>query len=277
MRRTTLRRLAAAAAAPTLLVASLTACGSDSDSGSDSGSDQAASDTSASVEEGEEVDKDDFLNDFRDGLEASTTAAITMNTELGATGAITAEGDADYTTDPPSLSMTMEMPAMGTGGAMEIRMVDGILYMNLGQMSNDKFMKLDLSDPKSLPPGMGALTEQMDPLAAIEQFEPALTSVTYVGEEDVDGDPTDHYELTMDTSKIEMFKDLPQGADVPEELTYDAWFDDEFRFRQLQMEMDAAGQAVTMEMQASDWGEPVDIKAPADSEIVEMPAGATAG
>ena len=132
---------------------------------------------------------------------------------------MTAEGEADYTTDPPSMAMSMEMPAMVEGGGeMEIRLVDGVMYMNMGQMTNDKFIKVDLSDPANLPPGMDTLTEQMDPLAAFEQFGPALTSVTYVGEEEVDGDATQHFTMVMDTSKIATFKDLPAGADVPKEL-----------------------------------------------------------
>ena len=73
--------------------------------------------------------------------------------------------------------------------------------------------------------------------------------------------------FTRDVHAAGQLKILLWNHFVP---AYDAWFDDEFRFRQLQMEMDAAGQAVTMEMQASDWGEPVDIKAPAASEIVEV-------
>jgi hypothetical protein len=271
MRRTTLRRFAAAAAVPTLLAAGLTACGSDSGSGGDDASDDTAA-ASAEYTEGEEVDKEEFLSDFREGLEASTTAGITMTMDLGQSGTMTAEGDADYTTDPPNLAMTMEVPTMPDGG-VDIRIVDGVMYMNMGQMTNDKYMLLDLSDPSNLPPGMDSLTEQMDPLAAFEQFGPALTSVTYVGEEEVDGDQTQHFELVMNTADVETFKDLPQGADIPEELTYDAWFDDEFRFRQLQLEMEAAGTPVKMEMQASDWGEDVEIEAPDPDDVVEMPAG----
>lgn len=271
MQRSTLRRLAITAAVPTLLAGTLTACGSDSGSGS-------ASDDSAAVssdyEAGEQVDKDEFLADFKDGLEASTTAAITMTTDLGSNGSMTAEGEADYTTAPPSMAMSMEMPDMvGGGGEMELRLVDGVMYMNMGQMTNDKFMKIDLSDPANLPPGLDTLTEQMDPLAAFEQFGPALSSVTYVGEDEVDGDSTQHFTMVMDTSKVATFKELPAGADVPKELSYDAWFDDEFRFRKLTMDMEAAGTPVKMEMQASEWGEPVEIEAPPADQVVETPPG----
>jgi hypothetical protein len=267
MRRTTLRRLAIAAVVPTLLAGTLTACGSDN------GSDDQAATASSDLKEVQEVDKDDFLADFRKGLEASTTAAITMDMDLGSSGKMTAEGDADYTTKPPSMAMTMSLPT--AEGELELRLLDSVLYMNMGQLTNDKFVKMDLNDPSSLPPGMDSLTEQMDPLAAFEQFGPALTSVTYVGDEDIDGDSTQHYELKMDTSKVDTFKDVPASAGLPKELTYDAWFDDEFRFRQLTMDMEISKQPVSMQMQASEWGEDVDIKAPEESEIVEMPAGAT--
>jgi hypothetical protein len=269
MHRSTLRRLATTVAVPTLLAGALTACGSDS--GSDGASDDAA--VSSDHAEGEEVDKDEFLADFKEGLEASTTAAITMTMDLGSNGAMTAEGEADYTTDPPGMAMTMEAPTLGEAGEMDLRLVDGVMYVNMGQVTNDKYMLLDLSDPANLPPGMDTLTDQMDPLAAFEQFGPALTSVTYVGEDEVDGDPTQHFTLVMDTAKVATFKDLPAGADIPEDLTYDAWFDDEFRFRQLTMEMEAGGTPVTMEMQASEWGEDVEIEAPPADEVVEAPPG----
>jgi hypothetical protein len=39
------------------------------------------------------------------------------------------------------------------------------------------------------------------------------------------------------------------------------------------MEMEAAGTPVKMEMQASEWGEPVEIEAPPADQVVETPPG----
>jgi hypothetical protein len=131
-------------------------------------------------------------------------------------------------------------------------------------------MEFDLSDPASMPPGMGDLGDQMDPLAAFTEFEPALKTVTFVGTEDVDGDELHHYDVVMDASKLESLKDLPAGAGIPDEVGYDLWFDDEMRIRQMEMVMDMAT-PVSVEAQLFDWDEPVEIEAPAADEIAEQP------
>ena len=165
--------------------------------------------------------------------------------------------------------MTMNMDAM-QGGTIDMRVVDGVMYMNMGQMTNDKFVKYDLTDPAGLPPELQGLVDQMDPLAAFKGFGDALTSVTFVGEEEVDGEDLDHYTLVMDTAKIADLKDLPAGAGVPDEIEYDAWFDDDFLFRQMKMSMDMAT-TVSVDAKFFDWGESVDIEAPDAADVVEGP------
>ena len=137
--------------------------------------------------------------------------------------------------------MTMNKEADGRGDPIDMRLVDGIMYMNMGSMSNDKFVKFDLSDPASLPPEMEGLADQLDPLAAFEEFGAAV-EVGHVrrqgGRRRVRTSTTTT--LVMDTAKIPSMEDLPAGAGLPDEIAYDAWFDDDFRFRQMQMTMDMA-------------------------------------
>jgi hypothetical protein len=149
------------------------------------------------------------------------------------------------------------------------------MYMNMGRMSNEKFLKFDLNDPKNLPEGMGGLADQMDPLSAFEEFGPALKSVTYVGADEVDGEDADHYTMVMDTTAIDSLAEVPSGAGVPEEVAYDAWFDEEFRFLRMTMTMDTAT-PVEMDARFFDWDEPVEIEAPPAGEVVEAPTGAGA-
>ncbi len=180
---------------------------------------------------------------------------------------IDAEGDVDYRTDPPAMAVNMTIPSMG--GAIDMRFVDGIFYMNMGQASQNKFIKLDPADPNSPMGDIGELTESMDPVRSFEQFAAGLEKVVYVGEEDVDGDATDHYVLTLDTTKIESLKDAGT-AGIPKELDYDIWLDDENRMRQVLIDMGTNGQ---IDMNIEDWGQEVEIEAPAANEIVEMPQG----
>lgn len=274
MRRPLLRRSLAAAAATTLLLG-LAACGGDEpDSASDepsvseseSTSDEETSDQPA---EGEVVDNAEFVDEMMAGLESSTTANMSMNMDFGA-GSLVAEGMVDYTTDPVSMSMTMTQDAMGEE-PIEMRLVDGMMYMNMGSMSNNKFMVFDLTDPANMPPGMEDLGEQMDPLAAFKEFEPALKTVTFVGTEDVEGEELHHFDVVMETAKLESLKDMPVEAGLPEEVSYDLWFDDEMRIRQMEMVMDMAT-PVSVTAKLFKWDEPVDIVAPSEDEIAEQPS-----
>jgi len=269
MRRTTLRRAVAAATVPTLLVAALTACGSDPEETS-SGSDDTTSEGDAPADgeyaEGEEVDKDAFVEDMAAGMEEASTAHVTMSVGMG-DEPLEGEGDVDYTTTPVSMSLEMTMPMIDQ--PLDMRLVEGVMYMNLGQMTNDKFVKYDLTDPENLPPEMQGMADQMDPLAVFEEFGPALSKVTYVGEEDVDGDTLKHFTMVLDPSKVEAFGELPADSkDIPDEMTYDAWFDDEFRIRQVKSD---DGGEMSMESTFSEWGEPVEIEAPPASDVVETP------
>ncbi|MBZ5740340.1 LppX_LprAFG lipoprotein [Nocardioides mangrovi] len=270
-------RRAAAATATVLLLGGITACGDSSD-------DSAAKDDSqqaallSNLSEGDTVDPADFVKTVTDGLENSTTAHMTMTMDLGSTGAMTAEGDVDYTTDTPSVAMKMELPgAPSSAGEMDVRMVDGVMYLSMGELTQGKFWKIDPSDPDgpfaSL--GMDKLFDQMDPAKSLESMETGISKVTYVGDED----GLDHYELTMNVKKLmdSLGSDMGDmggmGAQMPDSLTYDLWLDDQGRFAKMSMDdlaMGAAGSG-SVEMTVSDWGEDVSIEAPPADQVTDMP------
>jgi LppX_LprAFG lipoprotein len=258
----TLRRSLVALAAP-LLLSGLAACGSDETA------EPASSGSSSESQDPGAVDKAEFTDDLKAGLEASTTAQMTMHMDMGGQ-ALHADGQIDYTTDPPQLAMNMESPA-AAGQTIELRLVDQVLYMNMGQATSNKFVSYDLSDTANLPPGMEQLTGTMDPLAAFESFEDGVQSVVFKGDEEVDGEQLGHYEMTLDSSKVKQFQELPTQAELPEEITYDVWLDGENRIRKMVMDMAMGAGEVSMEIELSDWDEPVDISAPADSEIIKTP------
>jgi len=283
MRTVRSRRLVAVVAAP-LLVVSLAACGSDK--GGDKA--DAAGDSSASSQEpaapdltaGEEVDPADFLAQVKSGAESSTTATESMKMSVSGME-ISMEGQIDYTADPPEMAMTMSMPMLGDE-PMDIRLVDGTVYMNMGALTDNKFVKSSLDDPNGALGDMSSLTDSMDPAKAMELYGDGFDKVTYVGQESVDGDDTAHYAVSLDTTKIgDALSGLGASADpstlgLPKTLTYDIWLDDQNRMRKTVMEMGDLG---TLEMTVSNWGEPVDIQAPSADQITDMPAfsGTTEG
>jgi hypothetical protein len=275
MRRTTLIRRAAAGAAAPVLALALVACSGGSEDAaepesSSSVSDEVVPEESAEAEtvaEGEEVDREQFLADLQTGLEGVETAKMRMTMDLPGQK-VTAEGQVDYTSEPPNMSMTMDNPG-AQGESMDMRIVDEVVYINLGQLSGGKFIKMP-TDAKNSPLGdLDELTGSMDAVDSLQGFSDGAKSVTFVGEEDVDGQELSHYRLTLDTSQVESFEGA--GDDVPKEVDYDLWLDDENRI--VQAKLNLGKQTGSMTVDLYDYDEPVDITAPKKSDITTMPGG----
>lgn len=269
------RRLAVAALAPLALTA-LVACGSDEDS--------TAADTSASttpdadsseepepagddVAEGEEIEPAAFMDTFEAAFADATTVHMTM--EIGsAMGAISAEGDADYTVSPPNMSLKMAGEAM-QGQEMEMVLVDGVMYMQIPTLG-EKFLKLDLSDPNN--PLGSAFTDQIDPKAMFEGFGDSLEKVVYNGEEEIGGDTTDSYTVTVDGAAVleSQGQTMPPGTEMPDKIEYVVYFTDDGLYRRMEMDMGAALGDVTMDF--TDWGTDVSIEAPPSDQVTDFPS-----
>ncbi|CAI9419231.1 LppX_LprAFG lipoprotein [Nocardioides sp. T2.26MG-1] len=270
------RNLAALAVAP-LLLTGLAACG---DGGETTAKDPAAESLAGAavltgLKTGDEVDPDEFIGIVVDGMEASTTAHMTMTTTMGQLGEMTAEGDVDYTADPVAMAMTLAMPTsmpMGDQPA-DLRFVDGVFYMSMGELTGGKFWKLDPADSSSPLGDLGPMLDQMDPTAMMQRLEPAIDSVTYAGEEDVDGRSLDHYELTVDAAALGKAMNAPKGAlgQLPDSVSYDLWLDEEHRMVQTTMELPIQGMTASVEMTVEDWGKDVSIEAPPAGQITDMP------
>ena len=272
------RALAAAAATATLLA--LAGCGGD-DSGAEkaseeptaessatgdasedaAASDDAAADAGEAPAEGQELTGPEFAALLEAALDQATTAHVTM--DLGGSGS--GEGDADYTKSPPEMAMKLTMDALG--GDVEVRLVAGTMYMKSPAMG-DLWVSIPLDDPNS---PLGALGSQFDVRQQLEVFAKAVTSATYTGAEDVDGESLDHYTATVDTEKL--LQSLPSAAagqaNVPDSMTQDWWFDDDGMIRQFSS--DFGGTSTTMTL--SDWGADVTIEAPPSDQVTTMPGG----
>ncbi len=266
------RALASSAAAAALLA--LAGCGDDSgettaeklpaasaSAATDEPTATEESETDASAAAGETMTGDEFADLLRTALDEATTAHLTMN--LGAVG--TGEGDADYTTSPPNMAVVMSMQALG--GDVEVRMVDGTLYMK-GATFGEQWVSVPLDDPNS---PLGGLGSQLDPTAQFQAFADAVTEATNHGPEEVDGETLNHYTATVDTAQL--LDSLPEAVagqtGLPESLPQEWWFDDEGRIRKFSS--DFGGMAGRIELSMSDWGSDVDIEAPPSGEVTTMP------
>jgi len=271
------RRLAAAAVLP-LALTTLVACGGDD--AESTASDTAGSETSetpAAEEDeseaepvdaaaGDEIEPAEFMDVFESAFEDATTVHMTMDMKTAA-GDMTGEGDADYSATPADMTLTMSGGMMP--GEIVTTMVGGVMYMQIPGMSADgQYFKIDLNDPNN-PLGSG-LTSQLDPKAMFEQFEDSLTSVTYDGEQDVDGDTADAYSVTVDANAVleGQGQTMPPGVDMPDDFTYTVYFADD-KFRRMEIAMGESLGEVTMDF--TDWGKDVSIEAPPADQVTDFP------
>jgi hypothetical protein len=187
--------------------------------------------------------------------------------------AMSGEGDVSYAGDTTVMQMKMKSPSLGQG-TIEMRLVDGIMYMAMPPMTPaGKFIKLDTNDPNSPFGNLGGIT-QGDPLATFDAFDAGLKKAVYVGAEDVDGEQMDHYVLTVDSAKAAKAQGAP-SAGPGGDITYDLWLDDQDLMRRMQLDAPGGG---GMTITTDDWGEPVNVKAPPASAIIQLPGSAgTAG
>jgi LppX_LprAFG lipoprotein len=269
-RRLAARRTLAAVAVAPLLLAGLAACSDDEPTAADETSDSAS--PSASPATAGPIDPATFVDDVIGGLVDASTAHLSMSLK-GGPAEVTMTGDVDYSSNPPEMSMSMKNAALGDG-SIEVRLVDGVMYMQMPQLGKGRWIKVDLAGSDS--PLGDDLLKQMNPETQLKALKDSVTKVEYVGEEDVDGDNLKHYTMTV---RSEAFRDLQDqlgaagsgAADkLPSVLTYDLWTDDDGMLRQTEIQLGDLG-SVTMTM--SDWGEPVDIQAPPAGDVVEMPSG----
>jgi hypothetical protein len=209
------------------------------------------------------TDPADLADRLADGFDNVTTAHVSMTSTM-AGGDMTGEGDIDYTGDSPATAMTMSGGLFGSD-EVDARLVDGTLYMNMGQLSQGKFWKIDLDDPDS---PFGMFGSQIDPRSSVELLEKGMTSVTYVGEED----SLDHFRASVDPKALLAGlgdKEAAAGSSaLPKPADYDIWLDDESRLTKLTFAM---GDISSVEMAMSDWGKDVSIEAAAADEVTTMP------
>jgi hypothetical protein len=266
-----LKRWTAVTAVVVVTGVSLVACSSDKSddpapksSGGDTSSVGSSADTTLTKE-----------NVFAELTKAQTkagTSHIDMNVEV-AGQAIKAKGDVKMgsTAADTAMGMTMDTGQSGAG-SLEMRLVDKVFYLNFGPMTQDKFVKIDLTD-KNNPIGKqyGDLLDSIDPSKQLDQIKGAVKSFEKKGEpKQLDGVKAQPYQVVVDTAKVKSFK--VAGADaatLPKTLTYTMYVGPDNLLRRLISEIPsvAGAGATTLTIDYSKWGQDVDIEKPKASDI----------
>ena len=213
------------------------------------------------------VDADEFADDLIAGLEASTTAQLTLTLQ-SPQGRFVMTGVTDRTTDPASLAGDLKgrvwAPRREEWRNLRIdaRSVDGTMYLGF----RGRFMAYELDDPDSIPRAASSFVAVVDPLAPLEGLSNAVESVSTTGSQDVAGESLTYYEVTVDTNSLELGDQL-----TTDEVVYRLWVDDRFRVREVSVTFELETGVNELRVRLYAWGEPVQIEAPPARLVLEPP------
>ncbi|MBA4607948.1 hypothetical protein H1W00_05615 [Aeromicrobium sp. Marseille-Q0843] len=203
---------------------------------------------------------------FVERLTAAQLAAGSAHVEMD--DGVDMRGDVRLAED---LEGTEARVTMGAGPMlMDLRVVDGIVYLKLGELSGGKFIRVDLNDPKD-PVGQhfGSMAGQVDPTKQLKVFSDALVEFDDQGPGgEIDGVETTKLRLVLDASKALQDHEAGGpglGAKAPKQLEYTLYVGSDDLLRRLTM--DIAGSTKTMDW--SKWGEPVEVKAPPADQVTD--------
>lgn len=166
-------------------------------------------------------------------------------------------------------TLSMDMGQM----SMDLRLVKGVLYLKMGELSRGKYAKVDLTDENSpLAKQFGGMGKQGDPAQQLEVFRSALVDFDDLGDGgEIDGVDTTKVRLVLDTAKVLSQQGGAQAqqaaGSLPKRMTYELYVgrDDDLLRR---MTTDLSGATTTIDW--SRWGEPVEVKAPSKDEITDI-------
>ena len=263
MKRTILSALALSGAL------ALGACGSTTAGTGASTGTSAEAPAAASAKVGDTVDLAELAARSSAAVKDKGTAHMTM--DMGTEG--TMEADVDYGGEGPRMAMTMTT----SGETLQMVYVDKVMYMggaSMAEMTGGKtWIKIDPAGDDMMSKMMGPVLTQMESAMG----NPAEQLTVYKGAEatvkSVEGGVRT-YTVTLTkeqlTAAMSAQKEALPGLDeeglkqIPEKgVTYDLSLDaDDLP---VAMSMDVSGQALTMTY--SKWGEPVDVAAPAASDV----------
>ena len=259
------RRLALWSLLPVLALTA--ACGGEEEPAeSSSGSESSESSESASESSDQPYDAKTVIPAMQEALGEATSARIQMDLS----GQAEMSMDGQMAMGEEFEDGTMEMTIDIQGQRLDMRLVDGLIYVS-GPPATPagKWLEVDPQDPQDpLAQQFAGLTQSGDLNTTFDAFKAGLRDVEYVGEEEIDGEATDHYVFTVDSAKAAEAQGQPAAPGMPETLDYDVWLTQDDLMRRVSFDLGP----VKAEVNATDWGDPVNVEAPAPGDIVAGPA-----
>ncbi|MCG0286760.1 DUF1396 domain-containing protein [Streptomyces sp. PSAA01] len=203
------------------------------------------------------------------------------------------EGEAAMSTKPVAVRMTMRAVGQGADAAVEIRMVDGAMYLGggkeaAGELNGKSWLKLDLSalgEKATSGLGGGSLSRQADKNPVDDSaFLSGADDVKRVGEETIDGVRTTHYRGTITLAQMrESLKDEDAATRKRREkslgeyekmgvdrLSMDMWIGQDGHTKRFRMRGEGDKGPLDMTITFSGLNEPVTVKAPPANQTMDL-------
>lgn len=260
--------------APAVLMAlALGACASMNPSNSDGGGAPAEAEVAPASTFAELVDQ-------MDGSQSDVSSAhveITYSGKLAkASGLDASTTTADIAFGASLEESTLKMSMAMMGMDMDLILIDGTMYVGMGELSDNKYYSMPLKE-LAKDPSASAMFDSlfsMDATAYSKAMMKAVTSFEHTGTEQVDGVEAEVYTMTVNPSKFDFTAlglDESMADPMLEEIgtmtvVYTIGPDGLPLTTKEIMKVD--GQKLVAESTYSAWGEPVDVKAPPKTDVV---------
>lgn len=243
-----LSRVIPALAAAALSLGLLSACGDDS---------QTADTTPASL-----LTQDSFASTVADAMVESGSTHVTVTGTVSGQE-VKAEGDQQIGATAADSRLSLQLEVLGI--ALDLRMIDQVVYANLGPLSQAKFVAIDLTDTSNpLVAQFADLAGGADVTQQLEEVKAAIDGLSKGGEpKSIDGVDAQPYIVTIDPSRLPQQPDGP-AASEPVEITIFVGADDLPR----RIVTDMGGQMITIDL--TQWGEAADVSAPEADQISDQ-------
>ncbi len=234
-----------------------------------SGKDGAADGEGTSA--GTDLTQATFFDKVLQAQSKAGSSHVVMDLQVGGQ-TIKADGDVEVgkTAADTAMAMTVKTGQAGAG-AVEMRLVEEVFYLNFGPMTSNKFAKIDLADEKN-PIGkqFGDLLGSVDPTQQLRDFKGAVKSFEQKGKAiELDGVQAQPYVIGIDPSKIESAKQA--GGSLPKTLEYTMYIGPDNLPRRIVSDLPAVAgtEKGTSTIDFSKWGEEVEIAKPKPSEVTD--------
>jgi hypothetical protein len=215
------------------------------------------------------------------------TAHIDFTTGTSA-GSFTGTGQVEFAGAATKMRMDLNSPL----GDIGMTLLGSTAYLKLPQNvahTAKPWVRIDANGTDPISKALSAIIDQerqtADPSKAIEQIGSAGT-ITSTSKDQVDGAPATHYVISVDTAKLMASTSITpamrqlfggSGVKLPAHVDYELWVDrNSLPVRLAFTETVTAPksttpQKVSMNMEYTDWGQPVTINAPAADQVGPMP------